>query len=85
MFGSIGSFRLRPTLGTRRRRITLSRSALDEKSQIQALDLTAPELAVDRSHGFSRYGITTLFLRCRQPPEISPRTRVIRGTATRSS
>ena len=51
---------------------------VDEKSQIQALDRTAPMLPMrpgdveKRTHDYTRHGTTTLFAALRSPPVRSP-------------
>ena len=63
---------------------------VDEKSQIQALDRTAPVLPIlpavpaKQTHDYVRNGTTTCSPRSRWPPERSPRP-ASPGTATRSS
>ena len=63
---------------------------VDEKSQIQALDRTAPVLPMQpglverRTHDYVRHGTTTLFAALESPPARSPGT-ACPVTATRSS
>jgi hypothetical protein len=65
--------------------------SVDEKSQIHALDRTAPMLPLRpglparQTYDYKRNGTTTLFAALEVATGMSPRMRAIPGTATRSS
>ncbi len=83
--GAIPAPRPRPT-----QRVAAAVFAVDEKSQIQALDRTMPILPMQpglverRSHDYVRHGTTTLFAALEIATGKSP-PRSSRGAATRSS